>query len=138
MEKSYKHLNIDHEVIEFSFEMNKLYDWADIVISRSGSMTLSEISASGRASILIPYQYATDNHQLINAKYLENYNASIVIEENEKFNDKLSTTLSDLVCNVPEVQSMAINAKSLFPEDSSDIILDNISELHEKYDNSTS
>jgi hypothetical protein len=33
---------------------------------------------------------------------------------------------------------MAINAKSLFPEDSSDIILDNISELHEKYDNSTS
>ena len=138
LEKSYKHLNIDHEVIEFSFEMNKLYDWADLVISRSGSMTLSEISASGRASILIPYQYATDNHQFINAKYLENYNASIVIEENEKFNDKLSTTLSDLVCNVPEVQSMAINAKSLFPEDSSDIILDNISELHEKYDNSTS
>jgi hypothetical protein len=36
------------------------------------------------------------------------------------------------------VRSMAINAKSLFPEDSSDIILDNISELHEKYDNSTS
>jgi UDP-N-acetylglucosamine--N-acetylmuramyl-(pentapeptide) pyrophosphoryl-undecaprenol N-acetylglucosamine transferase len=101
-------------------------------------MTLSEISASGRASILIPYQYATDNHQFINAKYLENNNASIVIEENEKFNDKLSTTLSHLVCNVSEVQSMAINAKSLFPEDSSDIILDNISELHEKYDNSTS
>ena len=138
LEKSYKYLNIDHEVIEFSFEMNKLYDWADLVISRSGSMTLSEISASGRASILIPYQYATDNHQFHNANYLKNNNASIVIEENEKFNDKLSTTLSHLVCNVPEVQSMAINAKSLFPEDSSDIILDNISELHEKYDNSTS
>ena len=106
--------------------------------SRSGSMTLSEICASGRASILIPYQYATDNHQFINAKYLENNNASIVIEENKKFNDKLSTTLSHLVCNVPKVQSMANNAKSLFPEDSSDIILDNISELHEKYDNSTS
>ena len=138
MEKSYKHLNIDHEVIEFSFEMNKLYDWADLVISRSGSMTLSEISASGRASILIPYQYATDNHQFINAKYLENNNASIIIQENDKFNDKFSATLSYLVCNVLEIETMAINAKSLFPDDSSDIILDNISELHEKYDNSTS
>ena len=138
LEKSYEHLNIDHEVIEFSYEMNKLYDWADIVISRSGSMTLTEISASGRASILIPYQYATDNHQLVNAKYLENHNASVVIEENEKFHYKLSATLSHLADNVLDVQSMAINAKSLFPEDSSDIILDNISELHEKYDNSTS
>ena len=138
LEKSYKNLNIDHDVIEFSFEMNKLYDWADIVISRAGSMSLSEISASGRASILIPYQYATDNHQFINAKYLENNNASIIIQENDKFNDKFSATLSYLVCNVPEIETMAINAKSLFPEDSSDIILDNISELHEKYDNSTS
>jgi len=138
LEKTYKNLNIDYEVIEFSYEMNKLYDWAELVISRSGSMTLSEISASGRASILIPYQHATDNHQLINAKYLENNNASVVIEENEEFNDKLSSTLSRLIYNVPDVKTMAINAKSLFPEDSSDIILDNILELHEKYDNSTS
>ena len=138
LEKSYKRFKIDHEVIEFSFEMNKLYDWADLVISRSGSMTLSEISACGRASILIPYQYATDNHQFHNANYLKNNNASVIIEENDKFDDKLSNTLSHLISNVPVVRSMAINAKSLFPEDSSDIILDNISELHEKYDNSTS
>jgi UDP-N-acetylglucosamine--N-acetylmuramyl-(pentapeptide) pyrophosphoryl-undecaprenol N-acetylglucosamine transferase len=118
--------------------MNRLYDWADIIISRAGSMTLSEISASGRASILIPYQYATDNHQFINAKYLEDHNASVVIEENEKFNDNLSTTLKHLIHNISDVKTMAINVKSLFPEDSSDIILENISELHEKYDNSAS
>ncbi len=138
LEKLYKSLNIDHEVIEFSYEMNKLYDWADIVISRAGSMTLSEISASGRASILIPYKYATDNHQLINAKYLEDNNASVVIEENGEFNNKLSTTISYLIENISVVHNMAINVKSLFPEDSSDIILDNITELHEKYNNTTS
>ena len=138
LQKKYKQLNITHEVIEFSYEMNRLYDWADIIISRAGSMTLSEISASGRASILIPYQYATDNHQFINAKYLEDNNASVVIEENEKFNDKLSNTLKHLIHNISDVQTMAINVKSLFPEDSSDIILENISELHEKYDNSAS
>ena len=138
LQKTYKQLNITHEVIEFSYEMNRLYDWADIIISRAGSMTLSEISASGRASILIPYRYATDNHQFINAKYLEDNNASVVIEENEKFNDKLSNTLKHLIHNISDVQTMAINVKSLFPEDSSDIILENISELHEKYDNSAS
>ena len=138
LEKSYKESNINHEVIEFSHNMHDLYDWADIIISRAGSMTLSEISASGRASILIPYQYATDNHQLINAKYLESNNASVIIEENIKFVNKLSDTLSHLFDNVSVVQSMAINVKSLFPENSTDIILDNIPELHEKYDNSTS
>ena len=138
LQKKYKQLNITHEVIEFSYEMNRLYDWADIIISRAGSMTLSEISASGRASILIPYQYATDNHQFINARYLEDNNASVVIQENEKFNDKLSSTLKHFIHNISDMQTMAINVKSLFPEDSSDIILENISELHEKYDNSAS
>jgi hypothetical protein len=46
--------------------------------------------------------------------------------------------LKHLIHNISEVQTMAINVKSLFPEDSSDIILENISELHEKYDNSAS
>ena len=61
-----------------------------------------------------------------------------MIEENDKFNDKLSSTLKHLIHNLPDMQTMAINVKSLFPEDSSDIILENISELHEKYDNSAS
>ncbi len=50
--------------------MDKLYDWSDIIISRSGSMTITEISKAGRASNFVPYLYATDNHQYFNAKYL--------------------------------------------------------------------
>ena len=64
--------------------------------------------------------------------------AKAVIEENEKFNDKLSTALAHLINNISDVRTMAMNVKSLFPENSSDIILENISELHEKYDNSAS
>ena len=63
---------------------------------------------------------------------------SKLVEENEKFSDNLSTALTHLIHNISDVRSMAINVKSLFPEDSSDIILENISELHEKYDNSAS
>lgn len=58
------------------------YMWAaDIVISRSGAMTLSELATAGIPSILIPLPSSAENHQLINAKYIEGLNGAIVIEE---------------------------------------------------------
>jgi len=135
---AYKDHNIKSEVIDFSYNMETLYDWADLIISRSGSMTLSEIAISGRASILVPYLYAADNHQYFNAKYLERNRAAIIIEENKDFSDNLYQSLNDLINNKIEMYNMAINVKSLFPLNSSDIILKNIEELNEKYDNSAS
>ena len=135
---SYKDHDIESEVIEFSYEIEKLYNWADLIISRSGSMTLSEIAISGRASILIPYLYSTDNHQFINAKYLETNKAAIIIEENKSFSIKLNQVLDNLLHNKQELYNMAENVKSLFPLNSSDIILDNIKELDEEHNNSAS
>ena len=134
----YEKYHMDFNVIEFSYEMDVLYNWADLIISRAGSMTLSEIAISGRASILVPYIYATDNHQYLNAKYLSDSKAAFIIEENDKFSDNLLDKLSDISCNHNMLRSMAINVKSLFPNNSSDIILENISELNEKYNNTTS
>jgi len=133
---SYSNYNINAEVIEFSYNIENFYNWADLIISRSGSMTLSEIAISGRASILIPYLYATDNHQFTNAKYLENNKSAIVIEENKDFSENLYQTLSELIHNQQDMYNMALNVKSLFPSNSSDIILKNIKELNEKYNNS--
>ncbi len=133
----YDSCGIKSEVLEFSYEMNKLYDWSDLIISRSGSMTLSEISASGRASILVPYLYATDNHQYSNAKYLEKNDAAVIIEQNEIFNDSMISIINHLVQDKAEMCDMALNIKSLFPHDSDDIILENIIELNEKHNNST-
>ena len=55
VEKIYNSHNISSDVLEFSHEMDLLYDWSDIVISRAGSMTLSEICKAGRAAILVPF-----------------------------------------------------------------------------------
>jgi len=135
---SYKNYDIKSEVMDFSYNIEELYDWADLIISRSGSMTLSEISISGRASILVPYLYSTDNHQYINAKYLEKNNAAVIIEENKYFSQNLNKALMNLIYNQKEMYNMAERVKSLFPLNSSDIILENIKELDEKYNNSTS
>ena len=69
--------------------MHDLYEWSDIIISRAGSMTITEISKAGRAAILVPYLYATDNHQYVNARYLANNEAAIIIEENDYFEREL-------------------------------------------------
>ena len=135
---AYKNHNIKSEVIDFSYNMETLYDWSDLIISRSGSMTLSEIAISGRASILVPYLYAVDNHQYFNAKYFESNGAAIIIEQNKDFSDNLYQSLRDLINNKKDMYSMAINVKSLLPLNSSDIILRNIEELNEKHDNSAS
>ena len=138
VEAQYKKFNIDAKVIEFSYEMDILYEWSDLIISRSGSMTLSEISISGRASILIPYLYATDNHQWNNAKYLCKNHAALIVEENNEFRENLERSIKRLLLNKNELHIMANNVKSLFPFDSSDIILKNIPELHEKLHNTSS
>tara|TARA_Y100000768_G_scaffold387867_1_gene380730 strand:- start:8385 stop:9473 length:1089 start_codon:yes stop_codon:yes gene_type:complete len=138
VEISYKNYGIESEVIGFSYDIEKFYDWAHLIISRSGSMTLSEIAASGRASILVPYLYSTDNHQYTNAQYLETNNAAVIIQENNEFSNNLHQLLENLVHNKKEMYNMAENAKSLFPQNSSDIILRNIKELNENHNNSAS
>ena len=138
VQNSYRSYGIKCEIIEFSYNIENSYDWADLIISRSGSMTLSEISISGRASILVPFSYSTDNHQYINAKYLESNEAAIIIEENERFSENLYKVINNLVHNKQEMYNMAVNVKSLFPSNASDIILANIKELNEKYNNSAS
>lgn len=63
----------------FIDDMAEAYQWADIVIARAGALTVSELMAVGRASILIPYPHAVDDHQLKNARVLERAGATKVV-----------------------------------------------------------
>jgi len=138
VKKIYNNHSISSDVLEFSHEMDLLYDWSDIVISRAGSMTLSEICKAGRAAILVPFLYATDKHQYFNAKFLEASMAAIIVEENESFSEELNKYLGKLYSNQELLLELSKNSKNLFPDDSSAIILNNIPELDEKLNNTTS
>tara|TARA_B100001248_G_scaffold49278_1_gene31643 strand:- start:14323 stop:15420 length:1098 start_codon:yes stop_codon:yes gene_type:complete len=138
VEETYSKNLISSDVMEFSHEMDLLYDWSDIVISRAGSMTLSEICKAGRAAILVPFLYATDKHQYFNAKFLEDNMAAFIVEENDSFAEELDKILSQLYNNQELLLKLSKNGKNLFPEDSSAIILKNIPELNEKLNNTIS
>lgn len=79
----YQLTKVQFEVLTFIGNMADQMSKADLVIARSGIGTVSEIAASSKASILIPYPQAADNHQLYNAKLLEEKGAAIVIEESK-------------------------------------------------------
>jgi UDP-N-acetylglucosamine--N-acetylmuramyl-(pentapeptide) pyrophosphoryl-undecaprenol N-acetylglucosamine transferase len=68
---------------KFIYDIEEKYEWADIVIARSGALTISEFMEAGIASILIPFPYAVDNHQYHNGKILEDKEAAYIIKENE-------------------------------------------------------
>ena len=86
----YKDLNIKAKVSKFIDDISQVYKWADIVISRAGAMTISELSALGLPSILIPYPQATNNHQFYNAKFLVDKNAAEMILDKDLEPEKLT------------------------------------------------
>ena len=65
----------------FIENMAEAYAWADVVVCRSGAMTVSELVATKTIAILVPFPYAVDNHQTKNAKYLSDQGAGILLEE---------------------------------------------------------
>lgn len=81
--ETYRQLSISAEVFGFTDDMSRIYEKTDLVICRAGSGTLSEITAFGIPSILIPLASSTHDHQLKNARILESNAAATVIEEKE-------------------------------------------------------
>jgi len=93
---------------KFIYNIEEYYEWADIVIARSGALTVSEFIEAGIASILIPFPYAVDNHQHHNAKILEDKKSAIIVNENE-INNKLVKILEKI--NRKECFLMALRAQ---------------------------
>jgi UDP-N-acetylglucosamine--N-acetylmuramyl-(pentapeptide) pyrophosphoryl-undecaprenol N-acetylglucosamine transferase len=67
----------------FIYQMDAAYVAADIIVSRSGAMSVAEICLSGKASILVPYPLAAEDHQTANARYLTDRKAALLIPDQE-------------------------------------------------------
>lgn len=119
--------NID--VREYIYDMDKCLAAADIIISRSGASTLSEIEAVGRASVLIPSPNVAENHQYHNAMTLVNVNAARVIEEKDLTREKLLDTVNELLDNKALRDEMGANANRLSIIDAGDRIAEIIVSL---------
>ena len=92
----YKEAGIEARVEEFIDDMARAYEWADLVVARSGAMTVSEIAAAGLGAILVPYPHAVDDHQTTNAQFLADADAAKVFSEETLSISGLADTLREL------------------------------------------
>lgn len=102
---------------------------SDLIITRAGAMTLTELMAIGRASVLIPYPYAAENHQYYNALTLQNANAGRIIDDKELTGAVLIDTVTKLADDPELLKLMSENAAKLSKHDASGVILREITDL---------
>jgi len=116
------------KVSEYIYDMDLALNAADLIIARSGG-SVSEMTALGKAAILIPSPYVAGNHQEHNARAVERSGGAVVITEAELSKEKLSDTVSYILGNEDVLEKMSKGSKSIGIPDSTDRIYKILKEI---------
>jgi UDP-N-acetylglucosamine--N-acetylmuramyl-(pentapeptide) pyrophosphoryl-undecaprenol N-acetylglucosamine transferase len=111
--EAYGKLGFTAEVTPFIMDMAAAYCKADLLLCRAGATTIAEVTAGGKASILIPYPFAVNDHQRQNAEILSRAGAAEVIAEKDLSGPLLAALLERLYLNPEAVRKMAAAAARL-------------------------
>jgi len=117
---------------EYINDMPRCLAAADLVISRCGAITLAELKAAGRASVLIPSPNVAENHQYHNAMVLQSHGAGVVIEEKDLTGELLCKTVKEITENPERLKELSENAKALAVTDANERIRKEIISLYER------
>lgn len=98
------------KIVPYIYNMEEIMNAVDIIVARSGAMTITEISNLGKPSILVPLPNVSHDHQLYNAKVLENINAAKIILDDEIKDKKLNNTIEEIILDKNKIKEMGENA----------------------------
>ena len=128
-----KNKDSNYHLYDFTDQMPKLMRDSDLVISRSGASTLAEISATGKASIIIPLESAKGEHQESNARVFQKRNAAVVLSEKNLTASSLLAIIDNLMTDENMRQLIGHHARSLFQPDATRELINSIFEVaHDK------
>jgi UDP-N-acetylglucosamine--N-acetylmuramyl-(pentapeptide) pyrophosphoryl-undecaprenol N-acetylglucosamine transferase len=127
--RAYQDCEAPSDVRSFFNDMPDQFSKADLLICRSGAMTLAEITVAGKVAILIPFPAATDNHQQRNAEALVKVNAAEMILQQDLRGDALAARIEYYAEHPEKLRSMAKNSSSLGRPDSTARIVDLLEKL---------
>lgn len=120
------------EIVPYIYNMNEVLPAADLIVARSGAVTISELCALGRPAVLIPSPNVTHNHQEYNAKSIEDNGAAVMIPERDIKGNIVSDTVNNLITNREKLKEMSRNALRLAIADGTKRICDIVAELSKK------
>ena len=114
VQQAYRDAGFDvNQVVPFIDDMLSAYSEASLVICRAGATTLAELTACGRAAILIPFPHAAGDHQTANAMTLERAGAAKMLPQTELTAERLAAMVKELLENRKALQNMAEQSRSL-------------------------
>jgi UDP-N-acetylglucosamine--N-acetylmuramyl-(pentapeptide) pyrophosphoryl-undecaprenol N-acetylglucosamine transferase len=99
-------------VFDFIYEMDLAYAAANVVVSRAGALSVSELCLVGKPAILVPFPFAAEDHQTQNAMSLVNHNAALMIRDQDAKNELITATLA-LLTNTKKQEELSKNIKTL-------------------------
>ena len=117
------------KIVPYIYNMEEIMNISDVIVARSGAMTISEISNLGKPSILIPLPNVSNDHQLYNAKVLENIGAAKIILNKDLISKNLNATIKEIILYPQKVKEMGINALKVATSNVEDKIYSEILEI---------
>ena len=122
--------NIENtKIVPYIYNMEEIMNAVDLIVARSGAMTITEIALCGKPSIFIPLSSRGANRQVENAKVLEKLNAARIILNDEVNAGNLGLTIDNLLSDIEELKQMGENAKQIAKYNVEDRIYKEIKEL---------
>lgn len=116
---NYRQCGVEAEVSPFIEDMAAAYQWADLVVCRAGALTVAELAAAAKPSLLVPFPFAVDDHQRLNAQVLVKAGAARCVVQSELTVERLTEFLNELL--VPNtLAAMAANARQAAHLDATD------------------
>jgi UDP-N-acetylglucosamine--N-acetylmuramyl-(pentapeptide) pyrophosphoryl-undecaprenol N-acetylglucosamine transferase len=126
---NYRRENIPAYVAAFHHQMEEVYSAADFTVARSGAASLAELAAFALPAVLIPFPYASNDHQSRNAEVFARAEAAIVLKESELAGDLLARKILELIEDAPRLRRMSENCSRLAPKNAAELVV----EAMEKY-----
>ncbi|MCG7200954.1 undecaprenyldiphospho-muramoylpentapeptide beta-N-acetylglucosaminyltransferase [Marinobacter pelagius] len=120
---AYEAQGVSASIEPFIRDMAEAYSWADVVICRSGALTVSELCAAGIGAILVPFPHAVDDHQTANARQMVDAKAAVLIPQPKLTPSVLAETLQDLAKDRTRVMNMAKAARTLARPDATERVV---------------
>ncbi len=115
------HKNINHiknmKILPYIYNMEEIMNIVDVIVARSGAMTITEIANLGKPSVLVPLPNVSHDHQLYNAKVLQNIGAADIILDNELTGEKLNTNIEKIVLDGHKCKDMGEKALTVATDD---------------------
>ena len=122
--------NIENvKIVPYIYNMEEIMNVVDLVVCRSGAMTITEISIVGKPAIFIPFPFATENHQEYNAKVLEKVGAAEIILDKELNANILDKKIKEIVISKEKITKMGENANKCAAQNVTDKIYQEVKKV---------